>query len=129
MLLKEHFPDYELVCRCGCGLMPPMRDVELLYAVRLIVGFPLPLSSAARCPTHNLKVGGRPGSTHLRPEDRTPEAASWGGQGFDISPLPMSRQMIVVKAALSVGFRGYGFKKNMLHLDTSARPDEIRWDY
>lgn len=128
MRLPEFFPDKEIACPC-CGLLPPMRSVEMLYAVRCIVGFPLPVISGARCKRHNLLVGGAPGSTHLPPQDRTPIAREWGGQGFDLSPLPMRLQMIVVKAALSVGFRGFGFRVNMLHMDTSSRPDTVRWEY
>lgn len=129
MLLKEYFPDSEMVCPCGCGLMPPRIDVEKLYALRIICDFPLPISSAARCKKHNAAVGGRSGSTHLPAKDRIGESKNWGGQGFDISPLPDYRYMIVIENALKVGFKGFGFKSNMLHIDTSNRPDKIRWNY
>lgn len=54
--MTKNFPDAELACKCGCGMLPDRRFMSLVQAIRDEAGFPLPVSSAARCPDHNDRV-------------------------------------------------------------------------
>ena len=58
MVIDEYFKDSELYCKCGCGMRPSKLAVELLYALRLIYGRAIHVSSGARCSAHNIKIGG-----------------------------------------------------------------------
>lgn len=52
------FPAKELKCKCAlCGAHQMPEDfMEALVALRIDVDFPMPLSSAWRCPSHNNRV-------------------------------------------------------------------------
>jgi len=125
MLVKEYFENSELECRCGCGLMPPERAVEMLYAVRLIMDVPLIVTSAARCPDHNASVGGAPDSRHLCRGDVC---------GFDIVCVhPQSHPQHegnLIRCAIEVGYRGIGYKDNwFVHLDNRQSDAVVMWGY
>lgn len=61
-----NFPKSELSCHCGCGahVMDPIFMAKVV-AIRGEYGRPMVLSSARRCYSHNLKVGGKLRSRHL----------------------------------------------------------------
>ena len=64
-LSKNFFRD-EFSCRCNCG--SDQIDSELirkLQEVRDALGEPMRITSGIRCNTHNSKVGGTAGSSHL----------------------------------------------------------------
>lgn len=128
MKVPEYFVDKELECRCGCKILPPEKSVRRLYAVRLILQKPMPISSAARCWKHNVAVGGKPGSIHLPPDKRRRNSSEWGGGAFDIIATP-GFQMEIVEAAIFCGFTGFGFADTFLHLDDAERPEITRWTY
>jgi len=72
---SEHFSAEELMCHgasqghCDCG--PETADkvspllLEKLEALREMIGGPLEISCAYRCPAHNAEVGGVPNSQHV----------------------------------------------------------------
>ena len=72
---SEHFSAAELMCRgasqgsCNCGpetannVSP--RLLEKLEALRAMIGGPIEISCAYRCPAHNAEVGGVPNSQHV----------------------------------------------------------------
>ena len=64
-LLLKNFTKDEFTCECGCGL--DICDKLKAFAQRLRdqFGWPLVISSGARCPTVNAAVGGVPDSCHL----------------------------------------------------------------
>ena len=64
LVLKDFTKD-EFTCECGCGL--DICDKLKAFAQRLRdqFGWPLVISSGARCPTVNAAVGGVPDSCHL----------------------------------------------------------------
>jgi len=128
MLVPEYFQDTELVCHCGCGMLPDRKSVEMLYAVRILVHHPLPVSSAARCKAYNRSVGGKSGSIHLPECDRRGDSSGWGGAAFDIvADADLQAQIYAV--ALKVGFRGFGFALNYIHIDCANRPQIAVWRY
>ena len=112
MIVPEYFKDSELACQCGCGAMPDPRAVELLYALRIVLGGPVTVTSAARCYTHNYAVGGKEDSYHTR------------GLAFD---LVFPRLASIVELAPLVGFRGIGVAENFVHIDTRKSP--AYWRY
>ena len=65
--LKNFSPD-EFACSCGCGLdvVAPLK--YFAQALRDAFGWPLTISSGARCPTVNQEAGGVPDSCHLSGE-------------------------------------------------------------
>jgi uncharacterized protein YcbK (DUF882 family) len=129
MLVKEFFSDAELKCKCGCGLMPSAGSVERLYALRILYGKPMTVTSAARCKAHNAKVKGASGSTHVPAKDRAGVSSGWGGQGFDIRVSGVRELVEIARLALSCGFRGIGIAETFIHIDDAARPDVTFWDY
>lgn len=129
MLVKEYFPDREISCRCGCGLMPLKKSVERLYALRLALGFPLEINSGARCLTHNKAVGGAVGSVHLPSTSRVGKSREWGGSAFDILETKADKRALIVKRALDVGFRGVGIALQFIHIDDAKRPESVIWLY
>lgn len=68
---SAHFTLQELACRCGC-ITPPQVNANLGYLavhleeLRALVGGPLHIDDAYRCPTRNAAVGGVPDSQHLQ---------------------------------------------------------------
>lgn len=129
MRLKEYFTDKELSCRCGCGAMPKREAIEMLYALRIRYGKPIRIRSAARCPKHNKKEGGKSRSRHITQWKKIRGILQLvkRGDAFDIETT-MKSEGILLKAALWVGFRGIGIKDNdFLHLD--LRRDLRVWTY
>ena len=105
MKVKEYFSDDELRCRCGCRKAPDRRFIERLYALRLILGFPLNISSGARCLDHNREVGGSEGSFHLV-------------GAVDVNKYDIEREGLIIQTAIKVGMTGIGIKDNeFIHLD------------
>ena len=131
MIVREYFPDVELSCRCGCGLLPPARSVDRLYALRLILGEPLCITSAARCWRHNLRVGGGAGSVHLPTDLRHGVSSVWGGGAFDIATDDFTGEQSarIRRVAEACGFRGFGFGGTFLHIDDGQRPRLTEWLY
>ena len=64
--LSKYFSEAETQCHCGCGknLVNPLL-LEKLDAMREMIGGPIYLSCAYRCPSHNAEVGGVSNSQHV----------------------------------------------------------------
>ena len=104
MIIAEYFKDSELACPC-CGLLPDHRFTERLYAMRLILGFPLPVNSGCRCLVWNRYVGGEEDSTHL-----------FGAA--DLNRYKIEKEGEIIYVAMKVGMTGIGFQDNkFLHVD------------
>ena len=69
MKLTEHFDSSEFRCKCGCGqgdwLMAP-ELIQALEELRELIGKPIIVNSAYRCPRHNAQVGGVDNSYHTQ---------------------------------------------------------------
>jgi len=64
--LSRHFRRAEFECSCGCGFDTiDHATLEILEAVRVAFGAPVIVTSGARCPEYNAKVGGVSDSQHL----------------------------------------------------------------
>ena len=101
----------ELVCKCGCGNRHIQKEaIDKLQKTRDIMQAPLTITSAARCPLHNVRVGGAPRSQH-RATRGCPSTA------FDISLRGLDKEELINAAKLA-GFKGFGVNYNsFLHID------------
>ena len=108
-----HFSPREIACPC-CGeihLWPEALDA--LEKLRTGVAAPLRIDSGHRCALHNARVGGAPLSLHKK-------------LAFDIA-LNGHDPARLLATARAAGFKGFGFGRTFLHLDTRGRP--AHWFY
>lgn len=118
-----------MCCHCGCGLLPPQWPVERLYTLRILIGEPLMITSAARCEKHNRKVKGKRGSIHVPFNKRTGISRDWGGGAFDIL-ADKNLQIKIISYALKCGFTGFGLAQKFIHIDDADRPKALTyWTY
>lgn len=126
--MTPNFSDEELTCKCGCGMLPSLQFMERVQKLRERVGFPLIVSSAARCPEYNAKVSstGRTG----------PHTT---GHAIDLV-VSHAHAFLVVDAALAaMYFNGIGISqkgdpsKRFIHLDdlpdAPGQPRPTIWSY
>ena len=123
--MTPHFSAAELACKCGCGMLPALDAVERLERVRVAVGFPLKVTSGARCPFYNQQVA--------HTGDGGPHTT---GRAFDLA-VRGAQALEVVRAALAEGFTGIGVSQKgdsrFLHIDdlpaADGRPRPTIWSY
>ena len=123
--MTPHFDAKELACRCGCGMLPQQDFMDKVEILRVRAGFSMPVTSAARCPTHNAEVShtGRSG----------PHTT---GRAIDIA-VSGSRALELVRMALASGFTGIGVNQKgdarFIHLDDlpnkDGQPRPHIWSY
>lgn len=115
----EHFHWSELTCKCGCGTRYiSATALAALEAMRVDVGKPFIITSAARCPRHNAREGGAPMSMHRSTKERPSTA-------FDIALGGHDKERLI-EAAKAAGFNGLGTSyKTFLHVDMRKR--SARW--
>ena len=120
-----NFTPAELTCKCGCGMMPSAHFMDRVQGLRDALGFPLPVSSAARCPAYNAKVSG----TGLTGPHTT-------GRAIDLA-VSHEEAYFVMAAAPAYGFTGIGVqqkgKNRFVHLDdlpnAPGQPRPTVWSY
>ena len=107
MVMSKYFSNAETTCKDNCGFDIQPGFARRLDELRDKVGFPLVLTSAARCPIHNAKVGGAPKSKHME------------GIAADIDTTKLSpaQRYNLLKSALELGFT-VGINAVFLHVDT-----------
>jgi zinc D-Ala-D-Ala carboxypeptidase len=126
----KFFKPSEFACKCGCGLDGTSMDMAFIYsldALREKLGFPLRVSSGARCPAHNNKVS----STGLTgPHTRlcAVDLLIYGDRAFELA-----------MQAPRFGMSGIGINQKgpsagrFVHLDnlpnTSEHPRPRIWSY
>ena len=123
--MTPHFDAKELACRCGCGMLPEQDFMDKVEILRVRLGFPMPVGSAARCPEYNAEVSatGRSGP-HVE------------GRAMDIA-ISGSRALELVRMALASGFTGLGVNQKgnarFIHLDDlpnkDGQPRPHIWSY
>lgn len=59
------FTESELMCHCGCKLLPQQSIIDKLDEIRAAYGKAITLTSVKRCEAHNKKIGGAPKSAHV----------------------------------------------------------------
>lgn len=112
--VSKNFKASEFYCKCGkCGTQVITKDLIIkLQELRDVIGEPIYINSAYRCPTHNKVVGGASDSQHLK------------GKAADIrvDDLP---PWVVMQAAEQIGFTGIHAYSTFTHVD--VRPKRARW--
>lgn len=114
--LSENFLASEFLCKgSGCCSSGKIDDdlIEILQKIRDHFGKPVHINSGYRCPKHNEKVGGAPGSYHTY------------GQAADIS-VKDTAPAEVAKYAESIGVLGIGLYETdsdgyFVHVDTRTK--------
>jgi hypothetical protein len=114
-MATEHFTDFELACRCGCGGLPPREFQIHLEQLRAQYGKPIRASSVYRCSDYNDLVSstGRDGP-HTK---GAVDALTFGEEAYDL-----------IANALSLGWQGVGVsqkgprEQRFIHLDRLPGP-------
>lgn len=95
--------------------------LKLLDKARDRAGIPFKILSGYRTKEHNLKVGGRVGSSHCK------------GLAVDIFlPKGSRERFLIINSLLEVGFNrlGIAFNKGFIHVDMDRSKDEnVIWTY
>lgn len=115
---SEHFSDTELQCHCGCGVNDCTQAlVDALEDFRSIVGRPVIVDDAYRCPARNARDKGARYSQHLL------------GQAADIrvSGLTADQLESAARQVPAIHGIGRGDSQNYLHVD--VRTDPSQWCY
>ena len=123
--MTPHFSKAELACKCGCGMLPAQDFMDKIEALRRSLGFPLKVTSAARCPDHNAKMSGT---------GRTGPHTT--GRAIDLA-VSHSQAYMLVSSAMSAGFTGIGVQQKgggrFIHLDdlpnAPGQPRPTVWSY
>ena len=115
---SEHFSDTELQCHCGCGVNDCTQAlVDALEDFRSIVGQPVIVDDAYRCPARNALDKGARYSQHV-----IGQAADIRVSGMTAAQLESaSRQVPAIHGIGRADYQGY------LHMD--VRKDPAQWCY
>lgn len=117
--MTKHFPNYELECNCGCGLIN-MKHITMqkIETARVLADIPFGVNSGSRCKIHNKLEGGKDTSSHLE------------GYALDIAVTSSRARFIILKALIDAGFTRIGIGKNFIHVDDDPiKPPEVSWLY
>jgi uncharacterized protein YcbK (DUF882 family) len=114
-----HFSEIELACH-HCGVNECKQSlVDALEAFRAIVGKPVIVSSAYRCPQHNAEAGGAGRSEHVE------------GLAADIRVVGMTATQLEGLARKIQAIRGIGRNDHAQYIHVDVRPTLTlaRWCY
>lgn len=118
----KYFPESEMCCKCGCGALPKHEFMLWLVTVREEYGYPMIITSGARCEKHNKAEGGADDSAHL------------DGLAADTKVFGL-RAMLLLAVALKHGVHGVGLmqkgahKNRFMHLDLGELGGGRLWTY
>lgn len=127
MQVTRSFTKRELDCKCGCGRMEiPQATLGRLQELRDDFQFPMILSSAFRCSSHNQNVSSTgPNGPHTK-------------GAFDVRVYG-PRAVLLVQLAIEHGWTGIGIsqkgphEKRFVHLDllpnAPGQPRPWIWSY
>jgi len=123
MLKHFNFEEFDCPTLEGSGL--PTSDggkmcIDFLHKLdeaREIAGVPFKITSGYRSPQHNLDVGGRVGSSHIK------------GLAVDIACVNSHQRQKILTALIQVGFKRVGIGKSFLHTDLDTSKPNAIWLY
>jgi uncharacterized protein YcbK (DUF882 family) len=124
MKLTNNFNKSEFECNCGCEMpnevfLQIQKLASQLQCIRDFIRFPIKITSAYRCPSHNKEVGGVSNSQHIL------------GKASDIQVSDSSPEAIyqVIDTLAEYGHvlqGGLGLYNTFTHYD--IRKTRARWD-
>jgi uncharacterized protein YcbK (DUF882 family) len=114
--ISVHFYRHEFVCHCGGVFQLDPRLLEALEALRSLANAPVVVLCGYRCPEHNRRVGGRPGSQHL-----LGKAADIRIAGLELQAMYEFVLHVPQFAAGGIGV----YDRDFLHVD--VREEAARW--
>ena len=123
--MLKHFDFEEFDCPSLEGSGLPTTDggkmnldfLHKLDKARELAGVPFIITSGYRTPQHNLDVGGRVGSSHIK------------GLAVDISCDNSGHRERILTALIQVGFRRIGIAKSFIHTDLDHDKPNAIWLY
>jgi len=123
--MLKHFDFEEFDCPSLEGSGLPTTDggkmnldfLHKLDEARELAGVPFIITSGYRTPQHNLDVGGRVGSSHIK------------GLAVDISCDNSGHRERILTALIQVGFRRIGIAKSFIHTDLDHDKPNAIWLY
>jgi uncharacterized protein YcbK (DUF882 family) len=116
---SEHFTEAELACH-HCGVNGVVQELlDALEYFRALLGQPVIVNDAYRCPVHNAAVGGAPHSYHAE------------GRAADIRVTNMTARELYKFAVCVAQFTGIGVDdhKQYIHVDVRGRFFHAKWCY
>ena len=116
-IIRTHFTDKEMDCGCGCEKTVAPELLVQLESLRALIDKPLPVTSGARCITHNQEVGGKQNSWHLK------------GLAVDIACTESKLRIEIIRNAGKLGFNGIGIAKTFIHLDLRPETESVCFLY
>ena len=109
MHITRNFTTDEMACSC-CGKADMDEEfMKVLQSIRDEMQRPLKITSGYRCQEHNLKIGGRVGSSHLK------------GLAADLSYNGSRERYLILNALIQVGINRIGIAKTFIHVDMADR--------
>ena len=124
MKLTNNFNKSEFECNCGCEMpnevfLQIQKLASQLQCIRDFIRFPIKITSAYRCPSHNKEGGGVSNSQHVL------------GKASDIQVSDSSPEAIyqVIDTLAEYGHvlqGGLGLYNTFTHYD--IRKTRVRWD-
>ena len=127
--IESKFTTHEFSCPCGCGFGSDPDDVSedlitRLNFVRYLYGYPLVVTSGARCIDYNRDVGGVDNSAH------TPDPENGQCQAVDLLIRSGGDRARLIQLALDMQFARLGVAQSFLHLDVATHlPTPTIWTY
>lgn len=123
MLKHFNFEEFDCPTLEGSGL--PTSDggkmcinfLHKLDEARELAGVPFKITSGYRSPQHNLDVGGRVGSSHIK------------GIAVDIACVNSHQRQKILTALIQVGFKRIGIGKSFIHSDLDPDKPNAIWLY
>lgn len=102
----------------GSGKKMNQDFLNKLNQARHIAKIPFRINSGYRTPSHNLKVGGRAGSSHIK------------GLAADIGYNGSRERYLILNALIQVGINRIGIAKSFIHCDVDNSKDKnVVWLY
>jgi hypothetical protein len=115
----KYFSPMEFYCNCGCKHVRFNKELILMLDYcRILLGQPVIINSATRCPALNAEVGGSPTSSHLQ------------GFAVDIAATTGYYKYDLVAQLYRAGFNRIGIGPAFIHADIDHdKPQGVLWTY
>ena len=102
----------------GSGSLMNVDFLNLLDRARDVANIPFKINSGVRTLEHNMSIGGKIDSSHLK------------GIAVDISATDSRSRFLIMNALISVGLHRIGIGKTFIHVDAdTSKSRNVYWVY